>query len=202
MAVVCGLVGAASVAHFVAAPAATEMYAPVAVRPAVTSQAAVAPAASLAPLSAPIAAVAEQQQAEEVYEASAPAFEAQQPSTPWAPLVGLLSIPVGLVALALRRKAPARDADVEAGFAPTAAAAATLVAAQPALASQEVAQVAADNRLLALGGILVPALGWVAFNAASPAFRQLDEMGEKAAERDGKVRRGAPPPQKKTRGRR
>ena len=65
MAVVCGLVGAASVAHFVAAPAATEMYAPVAVRPAVTSQAAVAPAASLAPLSAPIAAVAEQQQAEE-----------------------------------------------------------------------------------------------------------------------------------------
>ena len=83
-----------------------------------------------------------------------------------------------------------------------AAAAATLVAAQPALASQEVAQVAADNRLLALGGILVPALGWVAFNAASPAFRQLDEMGEKAAERDGKVRRGAPPPQKKTRGRR
>jgi len=61
--------------------------------------------------------------------------------------------------------------------------AASLMAAQSADAATEIAQLAAsDNRAGILLTLLVPVLGWVAFNIAGPAFAQLDNMGETAAD--------------------
>ena len=40
---------------------------------------------------------------------------------------------------------------------------------------QELAQLA-DGRPLLLAGLFLPVLGWVAFNIAGPAFRQLNSM--------------------------
>ncbi|KAL6751856.1 hypothetical protein V8C86DRAFT_3029895 [Haematococcus lacustris] len=54
---------------------------------------------------------------------------------------------------------------------------------QAAQAATEVAQLAAgDNRPLILGTLLLPVLGWVAFNIGGPLFAQLDKMGERADE--------------------
>ena len=48
-----------------------------------------------------------------------------------------------------------------------------------AQAFNEVAELAAgDNRLLILGVIFVPALGWVAFNILGPALNQYANMGD------------------------
>jgi hypothetical protein len=56
--------------------------------------------------------------------------------------------------------------------------AASLMAAQSADAVTEIAQLAAsDNRAGILLTLLVPVLGWVAFNIAGPAFAQLDVSG-------------------------
>jgi hypothetical protein len=43
------------------------------------------------------------------------------------------------------------------------------------LIPQELAQLA-DGRPLLLAGLFLPVLGWVAFNIAGPAFRQLNGM--------------------------
>ena len=61
--------------------------------------------------------------------------------------------------------------------------AATLLAADNAEAATEVAQLAAgDNRVAVLGTLLIPVLGWVAFNIAQPALNQLARMQEKNSE--------------------
>ena len=101
------------------------------------------------------------------------------------PLAGLLAIPLGLAAFMMRRPAAAQ-ADEETGFSPAAAAAGFMAAgaAAPAFAqTQEVAQVAADGRLAAVAGVLVPAVGWVGFNVLSAATRQLSEMQDVADSR-------------------
>ena len=55
-----------------------------------------------------------------------------------------------------------------------------LTAANPALAmSQEVAQVAGDDRLGIFALLFGPVLGWVAFNILGPALNQLDKMDAK-----------------------
>ena len=62
-------------------------------------------------------------------------------------------------------------------------AAAMLMAADSAQAASEVAQVAAgDNRIAVLGTLLLPVLGWVAFNITQPALNQLARMQEKNSE--------------------
>lgn len=101
------------------------------------------------------------------------------PQTSTNPAVfGLLAIPAGLLALAMRRTStPAPVNDVEAPL-KAAAVAGAFAAAQPAMAAQQVAEVA-DNRLGLLLGLLVPALGWVGFNILKPALRQLDNMAAK-----------------------
>ena len=54
-----------------------------------------------------------------------------------------------------------------------------LMAADSAQAATEVAQLAAgDNRIGVLGTLLIPVLGWVAFNIAQPALNQLNRMQE------------------------
>ncbi|EFJ51434.1 hypothetical protein VOLCADRAFT_103469 [Volvox carteri f. nagariensis] len=59
-------------------------------------------------------------------------------------------------------------------------AAATLLAAQSAEASTELATLAAnDNRLGIIATLFVPALGWVAFNILGGLQAQLDQMGAK-----------------------
>jgi photosystem II PsbY protein len=55
--------------------------------------------------------------------------------------------------------------------------AASLALPQAAFAAQEVAQLA-DNRPLILLGLGLPVIGWVLFNIAQPALRQLDSMQE------------------------
>lgn len=57
--------------------------------------------------------------------------------------------------------------------------AAALFSAQQAQAANEIAELAAgDNRLLILGVVFVPALGWVAFNILGPALNQYANMGD------------------------
>ena len=46
---------------------------------------------------------------------------------------------------------------------------------RPFTPPQELAQLA-DGRPLLLAGLFLPVLGWVAFNIAGPAFRQLNGM--------------------------
>ena len=59
-----------------------------------------------------------------------------------------------------------------------------------AQAANEVAELAAgDNRLLILGVIFVPALGWVAFNILGPALNQYANMGD-ANKGPGKGKKG------------
>ncbi len=61
-------------------------------------------------------------------------------------------------------------------------AAASLLLAQSAEASTELATIAAsDNRLGLLATLFLPALGWVAFNIFGPAKAQLDQMDSKRA---------------------
>lgn len=57
--------------------------------------------------------------------------------------------------------------------------AASLLAAPRADAASEIAQLAIDNRVLLLGTLFIPVLGWVAFNILPPAIRQLQTMAEK-----------------------
>ena len=57
---------------------------------------------------------------------------------------------------------------------------ALLAAPESAQAASELMQVA-DNRPLVLLGLGLPVLGWVAFNIAQPAFRQLEGMTGKEA---------------------
>jgi photosystem II PsbY protein len=55
-----------------------------------------------------------------------------------------------------------------------------------AQAAVELANVAAsDNRLGTLSLLFLPALGWVAFNIAQPAFNQLNRMDELKTEAAG-----------------
>lgn len=58
-----------------------------------------------------------------------------------------------------------------------------------AQAANEIAELAAgDNRILILGVIFVPALGWVAFNILGPALNQYANMGD--ANKGGKKGKG------------
>lgn len=199
MAAVCGLVGVASVASLATAPAQTSLYAPAAVRPVVASQV----AAPVAQFNTRVARAATQQaevQAQyEAVDAVEPMTVATAaPTTPKAALLGLLAIPVGLFAIFMRKSPAAAEADVEGGFQPAAAAAGLMAAgaaAQPAMAAQEVAQVAVDGRFGAVAALLVPAVGWVGFNVLSAAVRQLDEMQE-VADKKGPVGRKAPVPKR------
>src|SRR5687768_13657396 len=74
-----------------------------------------------------------------------------------------------------QKRAEPLDASVQ-GFAPFLAAAGavtTLFSSGNALAASELAQIAAsDNRGSILLTLLVPVLGWVAFNIAGPALNQ------------------------------
>ena len=54
--------------------------------------------------------------------------------------------------------------------------AASLLAASAADAATDVAQLAGDSRGGLLALLFAPALGWVAFNIAGPAFNQLSNM--------------------------
>jgi len=57
--------------------------------------------------------------------------------------------------------------------------AATMLAAQQADAATEISQLAAsDNRAGIIFTLLVPVLGWVAFNILGPASRQIEKMSE------------------------
>ena len=47
----------------------------------------------------------------------------------------------------------------------------------------------ADNRPLVLLGLGLPVLGWVAFNIAQPALRQLDSMTGAEAPKKGPTKR-------------
>jgi photosystem II PsbY protein len=58
-------------------------------------------------------------------------------------------------------------------------AAALMAAPEHADAAQELVQLA-DGRPLLFAGLFLPVLGWVAFNIAAPAFRQLAGMADKA----------------------
>mmetsp|Transcript_19782 Transcript_19782/g.34136 ORF Transcript_19782/g.34136 Transcript_19782/m.34136 type:complete len:215 (+) Transcript_19782:112-756(+) len=59
----------------------------------------------------------------------------------------------------------------------------TLASSGSALAATELVQIAVgDNRPTIIAGLLVPVVGWVAFNIISGALNQLDTMGEKARE--------------------
>eukprot|EP00798_Chlamydomonas_sp_ICE-L_P013512 gene13512-19375_t len=60
----------------------------------------------------------------------------------------------------------------------TGLAAASLLVAEQANAAAEIAQLAGDSRILSIGGLFVPALGWVAFNAAAPLIKQYQQMDE------------------------
>eukprot|EP00983_Pelagomonas_calceolata_P066940 1149277-Pelagomonas_calceolata.AAC.2 len=51
--------------------------------------------------------------------------------------------------------------------------AASLLAAQKADAASEIAQLAVDQRVLLLGTLFIPVLGWVAFNILPGLIRQL-----------------------------
>ncbi|CAI5506029.1 unnamed protein product [Closterium sp. Naga37s-1] len=63
------------------------------------------------------------------------------------------------------------------GAAGIGAAATALLAAAPAEAAQQIAQLAdSDNRAGSLLIVLLPALGWVLFNILRPALNQLDKM--------------------------
>ena len=63
-----------------------------------------------------------------------------------------------------------------------AAAAATLLAAGNATAATEVATLAAgDSRLLIIGTLFLPVIGWVAFNILGPALNQLQAQAAKNA---------------------
>jgi photosystem II PsbY protein len=65
-------------------------------------------------------------------------------------------------------------------------AALSMMAAQQADAATELMQVAAsDNRLGVISLLFLPAIGWVAFNMAQPAFNQLNRMNEIKAEAAG-----------------
>jgi len=57
--------------------------------------------------------------------------------------------------------------------------AASLLAAQKADAASEIAQLAVDQRVLLLGTLFIPVLGWVAFNILPGLIRQLQTMAEK-----------------------
>lgn len=56
----------------------------------------------------------------------------------------------------------------------------TLSSCDPALAAQQIAEIAAegDNRGLALLLPIIPAIGWVLFNILQPALNQLNRMRE------------------------
>jgi len=167
----------------------TNLYAPVATQ--VASQVAVAPISQMvATRTTPIAAAVEPL----VQENAVEEYAAQSTQSATNPAVfGLLAIPVGILALMMRRSpAPTFDEDVEGGLNPVHAAAAAgafgVAAAQPAMAAQQVAEVA-DGRLGFLLALLVPALGWVGFNILQPALRQLDNM---SAKNDGRPASSAP----------
>jgi len=66
-------------------------------------------------------------------------------------------------------------------YAAAAAAASTLLAAGNAAAATEVAQLAGDARLGIIAALFLPAVGWVLFNIAGPAFNQIAAMGQKKA---------------------
>lgn len=55
----------------------------------------------------------------------------------------------------------------------------TFAANAHAAQTQEMMQIAGDNRPLFLLSLFVPAIGWVAFNILNPALRQIDNMGDK-----------------------
>ena len=57
---------------------------------------------------------------------------------------------------------------------------ATILAAQEASASSEVAELAAgDNRILIIATVLLPVVAWVLFNITGPALAQLSNMSNK-----------------------
>lgn len=65
--------------------------------------------------------------------------------------------------------------------------------AEDAQAAQEMATLAADNRPLILLFVLGPAVGWVLFNIARPAFNQISKMVNaqpSAPKKGGKAKRG------------
>jgi hypothetical protein len=49
----------------------------------------------------------------------------------------------------------------------------------------------ADSRPLLFAGLFLPVLGWVAFNIAAPALRQIDAMGDKEAPKKGAAKKRA-----------
>lgn len=98
-----------------------------------------------------------------------------KPSAKPASLLSILNLPNGLVALS-EAKSPSAlsiSASAIAG-----AVFSTLAASEPALAAQQIAELAesGDNRGLALLLPIIPAIAWVLFNILQPALNQLNRM--------------------------
>eukprot|EP00669_Euglena_mutabilis_P003520 TRINITY_DN144_c0_g1_i1.p1 TRINITY_DN144_c0_g1~~TRINITY_DN144_c0_g1_i1.p1 ORF type:complete len:226 (+),score=22.66 TRINITY_DN144_c0_g1_i1:38-679(+) len=171
VAAVLGFIGAASLTHLATA----QFYAPSTISPALATQVAPAPAQRmLTPLQAAVE-TADMGAAEDTTSSEAP--QATNPA-----VYGLFAIPVGLLALAMRRNTT-KPADLETGLNPMQVGAAGVLAAsltQPAMAAEQVAAVAeGDGRLAILLALLAPAVGWVGFNILQPALRQLEAMQAK-----------------------
>ncbi|KAK4763072.1 hypothetical protein SAY86_008840 [Trapa natans] len=103
------------------------------------------------------------------------------PTKPTAkPFFSLLSIPKlpnGLVALPEAKKIPSA-LSLSASSAIAGAVFSALAASEPALAAQQIAELAeaGDNRGLALLLPIIPAIAWVLFNILQPALNQLNRM--------------------------
>ncbi|KAK9276068.1 hypothetical protein L1049_005599 [Liquidambar formosana] len=90
-------------------------------------------------------------------------------------LLSLQNLPKGLTA-----SKPTNDSNLSTSLAGTAIAGAifsTLSACDPALAAQQIAEIAeGDNRGLALLLPIIPAIAWVLFNILQPALNQISRM--------------------------
>ncbi|KAJ8451571.1 hypothetical protein Cgig2_018205 [Carnegiea gigantea] len=89
--------------------------------------------------------------------------------------ISLLPLPKGLATPPIA--SPSSGPSTLAGAAIAGAVFSTLGSVDPALAAQQIAEIAqGDNRGLALLLPIVPALGWVLFNILQPALNQVNRM--------------------------
>ncbi|GIL53267.1 hypothetical protein Vafri_8914, partial [Volvox africanus] len=110
------------------------------------------------------------------------------PALGWVAFNILGSLQAQLDQMDAKNDAPKRKRAVPAAIG--LGAAATLLAAQSAEASTELATLAAsDNRIGIIATLFVPALGWVAFNILGSLQAQLDQMG---AKNEPKLKRAVP----------
>ncbi|XP_062110531.1 photosystem II reaction center proteins PsbY, chloroplastic [Humulus lupulus] len=94
-------------------------------------------------------------------------------------LLSIQNLPKGLTSLKLTQTQQNDMSSTIAGTAIAGAIFSTLSACDPAMAAQQIADIAAegsDNRGLALLLPIIPAIAWVLFNILQPALNQLNKM--------------------------